>query len=137
MWMGFIQEQGRRPDLWKSRLTSFDPSLLDCLTPLLGFVLDELAIVSGGERKLRRAKVSKLRFNFRLGQLGIDIVVELADDLRRRIAGGRNPDRSGYRVPGHELANRWDFRQCLSPRETPATANARSSPALMCAIQDR
>jgi hypothetical protein len=65
IWMGFIPGEGQRRDLWKSRLTSFDPSLLDCLTPLLGFVLDELAIVSGGERKLRRAKVSKLRFNFR------------------------------------------------------------------------
>jgi hypothetical protein len=54
----------------------------DDLAPLLGFVGDELAEIGRRARKHRAAPVSQPRFDLRISEAGIDLLVEFVDDFR-------------------------------------------------------
>src|SRR6516162_6897595 len=73
--------------LWNIRAFAASVRLDACephhLAPLLGFVGDQLAEVSGRTRKHRAAEVSKPRFHVEIGEAGVDLLVELVDDLGR------------------------------------------------------
>src|SRR5262245_7556255 len=59
----------------------------DEFAPLLRFVGDELAKVSGREREHVATQVGKLRLEFRVGERGIDLPVELVDNFGQRAFG--------------------------------------------------
>jgi hypothetical protein len=59
----------------------------DPLGPLLGFLGDELAEVGRRTLKDRCAQVGKSCLDLGIGEGGIDFVVELVDDLGRRVLG--------------------------------------------------
>ena len=58
----------------------------DHLGPLLGFVDDELAEVGGRAREHRTTRVGKPRLHLGIGEAGIDLLVELVDDLGGRVS---------------------------------------------------
>ena len=59
----------------------------DHLAPLLGFVGDELSEVGGRARKHRAAQIGEPRLHLGIGEAGIDLLVELLDDLGGRVLG--------------------------------------------------
>src|SRR5262249_7325974 len=59
----------------------------DHLAPLLGVVGDELSEIDGRADKRRASKVGKPRLHLGIGEAGVDLLVELVDDLRRRVLG--------------------------------------------------
>src|SRR5215510_2111647 len=61
-----------------------DARELDDLGPLFGFVGDELAKIGGRTRKHRTSQIGEARLHGRIGESGIDLLVELVDDLCRR-----------------------------------------------------
>src|SRR5215831_20076434 len=65
----------------------FDVRRPDHLAPLLGFVDDQLAEVSGRTRKHRAAEVSEPRFHVGIGEASVDLLVEFLDYLSRRGLG--------------------------------------------------
>src|SRR5262249_52710060 len=64
-----------------------DAGELDHLGPLLGIFGDQLTEVGGRAGKRRAAQVGKLRLDFRVGERGINLPVELVDDFGRRAFG--------------------------------------------------
>src|SRR5262249_53708945 len=56
----------------------------DEFAPLLSFVGDELAKVSGREREHVATQVGKARLDLGIGEASADLLVELVDDLGRR-----------------------------------------------------
>src|SRR5262249_41254551 len=54
---------------------------LDHLAPLLGFVGDELAKVSGREREHVATEVGKPRLDLGIGEASVDLLVEYVDDF--------------------------------------------------------
>src|SRR5262245_65270046 len=69
---------------------SLDARELDHLGPLLGFVGDELAEVDGRACRRDAPKVCKARLQFGIDEAGIDLSVELVDDLGGRVLGNAN-----------------------------------------------
>src|SRR6202040_802045 len=65
----------------------FDAHKLHHLAPFLGFVGNELAKIGGRARKHRAAQVGKPCPELGIGKASIDLLVELHDDLCRRILG--------------------------------------------------
>src|SRR5258707_2593371 len=55
------------------------------LGPFLGFIDDELAEIGGRARKYRAAGFSKALLQLGIGQAGVDFLVELVNDRRRRV----------------------------------------------------
>src|SRR5205807_9570817 len=60
-----------------------DTRELHHLAPLLDFIGDELAKIGGRARKHRAAQVGKPCLKLGIGEGGVDLVVELVDDLGR------------------------------------------------------
>src|SRR5262249_35885418 len=58
---------------------------LDHLRPFLGFVGDELAKVGGREREHVATEVEKPCLDLGIGKASVDLLVELLDDLGRRV----------------------------------------------------
>ena len=61
----------------------FDVGRPDYLSPLLGFVGDELAEVDGRERKHVATQIRKPHLDLGLSKASVDLLVELLDDLGR------------------------------------------------------
>src|SRR5262249_45842167 len=57
----------------------------DDVAPLLRFVGDELAEVGGRTDEGCATQIGKLRLDFRVGERGVDLLVELVDDLGWRL----------------------------------------------------
>ena len=55
------------------------------VAPLLRFVGDELGEVGGRARKHSATKVGKPHVHFGIGEARVDLLVELVDDLGRRV----------------------------------------------------
>jgi hypothetical protein len=74
--------------LWKidsgSASLRLDVEGPDDVAPLLGFVGDEFAKVSGREREHVATQVGKPRLDLGIGEASVDLLVELIDDLGRR-----------------------------------------------------
>src|SRR5262245_53507758 len=66
-----------------AELLRLDRCELDHLAPLLDFVDDELAELGGRTRKHRAAQVREPRFHLWVGESGVDLSVELIDELGR------------------------------------------------------
>src|SRR5262245_60863694 len=64
-----------------------DVGCADHLAPFLGVVGDELGEVSGRAHKRRAAEVGEPRFHIGVCKGRVDLVVELVDDLNRRVLG--------------------------------------------------
>src|SRR5215475_8492114 len=77
----------------------------DHLSPLFGFVCDELPKVSRRARKHRTTKVGKSRHKLGVGKARIDVVVELVDDLGRRAHGCAHAVPRAHLVALYKLAH--------------------------------
>src|ERR1039457_4058819 len=89
---------------------------LDHLSPLLGFVGDELTEVSGRTREHRAAEVDQPRLDFGVGDSRIDFLVELLDDLGRCVLGCAYAKPRGSLVARHEIAHGREIRQHICAR---------------------
>jgi hypothetical protein len=95
-----------------------DASELDHPGPLLGFVGDQFFKIGGREREYVATQVGKPRLDLGVGEPGIDLLVELVDDLGRR--GLRRSNAINATLYGVAVV----------------TARARSLPALTYSIAD-
>src|SRR5262249_12386948 len=95
----------------KTALLRLEPGKLDHLAPLLGLLHEQLAIVGWRKRKRRVAEVGNPRSDPGIGKARADLLIELVDDLWRRIARRAEPLRPACLVARHEFSNRWELRQ--------------------------
>src|SRR5262249_50913566 len=107
-------------DLWNIRAfpasVRLDAGELDHLAPLLGFLSDQLAEVSGRTRKHRATEVSEPRFDVGIGEAGIDLLVELVDDFGGRVFGRADPVPNTCLVARHELTDGRNIGQRVPAR---------------------
>src|SRR5215813_12088399 len=95
---------------WSFRLDVGPP---DHLCPLCRVVRDELLEVGGRAAKRRASLLDKPGLDNRIGDSGVDLPVEIFNDL-----GGRAPRRANSipctrLIARDEIAHGWDVRQCL------------------------
>src|SRR5205807_1333744 len=69
------------------RSIRLDVSGPDHFGPLLGFIHDQLAEIGGRAGQRSASHVDKSRFDPWVREPGVDLPVELVDDLDRRISG--------------------------------------------------
>src|SRR3954471_15875558 len=69
----------------RSRLLRLHIGGADHLAPLLGLGGDELAELGGRAGQHRAAQFGQPRLQFRIGKTGVDLLVELVDDIGRRL----------------------------------------------------
>src|SRR5262245_29660215 len=87
-----------------------DAGELDHLGPLLGFVSDELSEFGRRHRHRHAPKVGEPRLKLGVGEDGIDLSVELLDDLGRRGLRYANAVPRTRLVTRHEIAHGRDVR---------------------------
>src|SRR5215471_2517349 len=92
-------------------LLRLDARELHHLGPFLNVLGDELAELSGRTCKRRVAKVCKPRFHRGIGENGIDLLVELLDDIGRCIHWCGDTQPRARIVARQKIAQRWDVRQ--------------------------
>src|SRR5262245_841216 len=102
-------------DLWNIRATmtallGLDVGRPDHLGPLLRFVGDELAEVGRRTLKDRYAQGGKSRFDPGISEGGIDFLVELVDDLGRRLLGNADTMPAAGLEVRHKFAQGWNVR---------------------------
>src|SRR5438093_7685737 len=107
--IGDIWEQIRRSGITEhlteiARSFRLDAGKLDDLGPLFGFVGDELFEVRRRAGEHRAAEISEPRLHPRIGEAGVDLLVELLDDLGRRVARGANAVDCARLVAGQSVA---------------------------------
>ena len=104
---------------------------LDHLGPLLGFIGDELSESAGEPANTAAAQVGEACLYLGVGEGGIDLLVELVDDLGGRVLWARRCRTS--RSPRSPAEIRPPSGRPAEPPERFAvvTASARSLPALM------
>src|SRR5437660_2781733 len=83
----------------------------DYLGPLLGLVRDEPAEIGGRAGKHCSAQVGEPRLHPGVGESGVDLLVELLDDLGWRAPGRAEAVPPGGLVAWHEIPHGWDIRQ--------------------------
>ena len=109
-----------------------DARELDHLGPFLGIVGDELAEVSGRAGKHRPPKSASRALIVGIGKAGVDLLVELVDDLSGRVpAARRDRYQTTCLIARQEVAH-VGMSGSASERVAVVTARARSLPALMC-----
>src|SRR5215510_13546540 len=77
----------------------------DYLGPLVGFGGDEFAEIGGRSRQRRTTQIDKARFHLGIGEAGVDLLVELVDDLDGRVPGCADPVPGTRLVPRQEIAH--------------------------------
>src|SRR5262245_11024610 len=82
----------------------------DHLAPLLRFVGDELAEIGGRAGKHRATQVSKSRFHVRIDKGRVYFLVELFDNLGRRVSGCADAKPGARLITRQELADGWKVR---------------------------
>src|SRR6516165_11407803 len=90
-----------------------DARELDHLGPLLGFVSDELSEFGRRHRHRHAPKLGEPRLKLGVGEDGIDLSVELLDDLSGRVFRHANAVPRTRLVTRHEIAHGWKVRQRL------------------------
>src|SRR5262245_55987767 len=88
----------------------------DHLGPLLGLFGDELAEIGGRADKRRASKVGKPRLHLGIGEAGVDLLVELVDDLRRRVLAYCAAIPVARLITRQELTHGRDIRQRVRAR---------------------
>src|SRR5258707_13558727 len=97
----------------------------DHFAPLLGFVGDELSEVGRRAWKHGAAQVSEPSLDLGIGESGVELVVELVNDLGGRVPGGGGTPQAARHVGAHALTHSGGFRAC---RRTHCTRYGRSRP---------
>src|SRR5262245_42587106 len=92
-------------------LAGLDASRLDHPGPLLGFVGYMLSQVGWRERKRRSAQFQQSFLDLGISESGIDLGIELIDDLRRSIFGGAESLPPARFITWQEIAHGRDIRQ--------------------------
>src|SRR5262245_30665744 len=112
-------------DLWNicSGSLGLDACELHHLAPLLGFLSDQLAEVSGRARKHRAAEISEPHFHVGVVKARVSFRVELVNNLRRCVFG-----RADARPPARLVA-RHKFRRRSGCLATPPSASRSSQRA--------
>src|SRR5262249_22603958 len=87
----------------------------DHLAPLLGFLGDHLAEVSGRTRKHRAAEVSEMGLHLRVVESRVNFLVDLVNDLRRCVLGRADAIPLARLVAPHERAHGRYVWQHLRP----------------------
>ena len=82
----------------------------DDVAPLLRFVGDELAEIGWRPLKDRCAQGGKSRLDLGISEGGIDFLVELVDDLGRRVLGNADTVPAAGLVVRHKFAQGWNVR---------------------------
>src|SRR5262249_37711400 len=94
-------------DLWNIGrvviLFRLDVGRADDFAPLFGFVGDELAELAGREREHVATEIGKPRLQLGVGQGRIDFLIELVDDLRRRVPGRADAEPTARLVARHKI----------------------------------
>src|SRR5499433_3737860 len=115
-----VDRYSRNGTLWNIRAfpasVRLDACELHHLAPLLGFLGDQLAEVSGRTRKHRAAEVSEPRFHVGIGEASVDLLAELVDDLGRRGLRCADAVPIARLVARHELSHGRDVRQHVRAR---------------------
>src|SRR5215472_3373591 len=75
----------------------------DDVAPFLRFVGDELAELAGREREHVATEIGKPRLQLGVGQGRIDFLIELVDDLRRRVPGRADAEPTARLVARHKI----------------------------------
>src|SRR5580704_13979748 len=101
------------PQLEVRRLLWLDPRKLDHLSPLCDLVIDEFAELSRRDRHRLSAHEGKARRHTGIGEDGVDLFVELFDDVARGIPGGTDPVPNVGFIAGHKLGNSGNIWQCI------------------------
>src|SRR5712671_4066648 len=94
----------------------FDARELGHLGPLLGFVGKELAEIGRRAGKYRAAGQFKVRLDLRIDESGVDLFVELIDNLGGRVLGGAEAIEHTCLKVGDEFAYGRDVRKCVRTR---------------------
>ena len=94
-------------------LLRLDIGSADDLAPFLGIFGDELGKIGGRAGQRGASHLDESRFDRWVRQPGVDLPVELVDDLGRRVPGRADTALRACLVPRHELGGRGQVRQCL------------------------
>src|SRR6516164_9361717 len=104
---------------------------LDHLGPFLGFVSNQLAKIDWRARERRAAEVGDARLERGIVEAGVDLLVELVDDLGRRLIGRTDAVPLACLVARNELADGRNVRQGVRARCRRHRQRSRNLPALM------
>src|SRR6266481_3142413 len=97
-------------------LLRLDVGCLDYLAPLLGFIGNELAEIGRRARNGRAAKIGQSCLQFGVGDAGVDLPVELVDDIDRCVPGRADALPAARLVPRHKFAQGRNVWQNLRTR---------------------
>src|SRR5262245_8924782 len=100
------------------RSLRLDIGCSDHLAPLVGRVGDEVCEFSGCQLHRLKAQAHKARFNIGFDDDGVDILVELFDNLGGSALGRTNAPPSAGLVARHKLIHGRNLRQYLRARRT-------------------
>ena len=95
-----------------------DARELDYLGPFLGFVGDELAEVGGRTANTVAPRSANRAFNLGIGEDGIDLPVELVDDLGWRVRGHADAVPSARLIARQKFVDGRDVRQRCRARRS-------------------
>src|SRR5262245_62114506 len=101
------------PSLTSLRLDVCPP---DDLTPLLGFVGDELSEFGGRARKSNSAEFGKLCLDAGLGKACVDLFIDPLDHVNRRVPGRAQAGPPARLITRQEFGHARDARQRLRAR---------------------
>src|SRR5262249_12630174 len=107
----------------------------DHLAPFLGFLGDELAKVCGRDDKRRHTQNGEPRFYLGIGEARVDLLVELVDDVRRRVLGYADAIPVARLIARHELTHGRDVRQRV--RAGRGRHRQRTPPAVLGVLDGR
>src|SRR5271168_4276776 len=107
--MEYRQERG-------SASLCLDSHLTDHFAPLLSVFYDEISKVGGCHRDRHATEVRKAFPDLRIGEGRVDLLIELIDDLDGSVFWAPDARPPARFVARHEIAHRWDIRQCIRTR---------------------
>src|SRR5262245_58512894 len=114
------RKHSRNGTLWnidsESASLRLDVGCFDHLAPLLGLGGNELCKVAGRARKSSATEFGQPRLDLGIGKAGVDLGVELVDDLSRRVPGRADPIPLARLEARQEFSHSWDARQRLRAR---------------------
>jgi hypothetical protein len=95
---GFMEYGSTAASVW------LDTRRLDHLGPLLGLIGDKLSEVGGRSGQHSAAQIGEARLDLGIGERGVDLFVELVDDLSRRVPGRADAVPTARLIARHEMA---------------------------------